>query len=295
MSPYVRVSADGLQAVFGSTTALTGYDNVDAVSGKPDVEVFRYDAQANEGTGAIVCISCNPTGARPHGDAHVPPYENDLYASRALSDDGSRVFFDGSDSLVPGDTNGVQDVYEWEAPGHGTCVVSSSDYSSRDGGCIALISSGKSARESTFLDASPNGNDAFFATLSSLLPQDTGLVDVYDARVDGGFAPPSAPGAVCEGEACQSPAVSPPSVTPGSFTFSGPGNPLIAPPPPSSSGTVKPKAKGLTSAQKLAKALKACRRDKPKHRRVVCEAKARKAYGAKRATPAGRTSSRKGA
>jgi hypothetical protein len=42
--------------------------------------------------------------------------------------------------------------------------------------------------------------------------------------------------------------------------------------------TGKDRAKPLTRAQKLANALKACRR-KPRHKRAVCERQARKAYG----------------
>ena len=36
---------------------------LDAVSGQPDEEVYLYDAVANR----LVCVSCNPTGARPVG------------------------------------------------------------------------------------------------------------------------------------------------------------------------------------------------------------------------------------
>ena len=72
-------------------------------------------------------------------------------------------------------------------------------YSPQNGGCIDLISSGQSTHDSEFLEASPNGNDVFFTTLQSLVPADFGLVDVYDARVDGGFRrlrrrPPNAKG-----------------------------------------------------------------------------------------------------
>ncbi len=40
----------------------------------------------------------------------------------------------------------------------------------------------------------------------------------------------------------------------------------------------------LTNAQLLAKALKACRKDKHKHKRIACEKQAKKRYTAKRAT-----------
>ena len=48
-----------------------------------------------------------------------------------------------------------------------------------------------------FLDASASGDDVFFATRERLAPTDTDeLVDVYDARVDGGFPAPTAADAV---------------------------------------------------------------------------------------------------
>ena len=49
------------------------------------------------------------------------------------------------------------------------------------GGCISLISSGASAEDSQFMDADDSGDNVFFTTEASLLPQDPGLVDVYDA------------------------------------------------------------------------------------------------------------------
>jgi hypothetical protein len=93
---------------------------------------------------------------------------------------------------------------------------------------VELISSGQSGRESSLIDASPTGSDVFFATLSSLWPGDPGLVDVYDARVGGGFPAPPEPAGSCEGESCQSPPPAPEAPTPASATYSGPGN-LAAP------------------------------------------------------------------
>jgi hypothetical protein len=225
-----RVSPDGLHAAFMSNAPLTDYDNTDANSGEADAEVFLYDATANGGAGKLICASCNPSGSRPAGAnvgsstiipgpplwaaAQIPVYENTLYAARVLSDDGRRLFFGSSDALVAGDTNGIQDVYEWEAVGAGSCKESSPAFSKQDEGCIALISSGQSGKDSEFLDASPSGDDVFFTTLSSLVPQDYGLVDVYDARVGGGFPSSQSGAEECEGEACQSPPVPPPPPTP---------------------------------------------------------------------------------
>lgn len=239
-----RVSADGAHLVFQSRAPLTGFDNIDANSGEPDVEVFTYEAG-----GALRCISCNPSGARPSGGRLPPPYrriptlfpfevaelkfwaaawiptwEHPLHDSNVLSADGGRVFFNSNDALLPRDTNGAQDVYQWEAPGTGRCDVEDADYFPQNGGCLELISSGESPSESEFWEASPDGEDVFFTTESSLLPQDPGLIDLYDARVGGGFAQPTQP-VPCEGEACQSPSPPPGFPTPASGAYRGPGNP----------------------------------------------------------------------
>ncbi|HTT96160.1 MAG TPA: hypothetical protein VMF55_15930 [Solirubrobacterales bacterium] len=238
-----RVSPDGLHAAFLSTASLTGFDNIDAQSGEPDAEAFVYDAAAEGGRGKLVCASCNATGTRPSGRqveespgnnqiklwaaAIIPGWPMQTRGSRALSDDGKRLFFTSFEALVPRDTNGKADVYEWEASsGRGECLGAQGGelFVPESSGCISLISSGRSPTDSEFLDATPSGDDVFFATLSSLVRQDTGLVDVYDARVDGGFPEPLAAPAACEGEACQGPTSSPAGQVPGSGSYVGPGN-----------------------------------------------------------------------
>jgi hypothetical protein len=234
-----RVSADGSHVAFMSNRSLTGYDNTDADSGKADIEVFVYEVG-----GSLHCVSCNPGGSRPVGRAasdpmihrygpytastplaaFIPGWQSSLYPSRVLSADGSRLFFNSFDSLSPRDTNGRMDVYQWEQAGIGGCDESRADFSAASGGCVSLISSGESPGDSEFVDASPSGDDVFFTTESALLPEDYGLVDIYDARVNGGFPHPAAPPAACEGEACQGPLASPNDPTPASASFEGAGN-----------------------------------------------------------------------
>ena len=242
-APYeraTRVSPDGARIAFESRAPLTGYDNA-GEDGRPSVEVFVYEAG-----GELFCVSCNPSGARPSstselrrpyepppqstsGQTHVPAaawiptWEHKLHASNVLSDDGGRLFFNASDALLPRDTNGAQDVYEWEAPGVGRCNTEDASYFPQNDGCLYLISSGESSEESEFWEASPDGRDVFFTTSSSLLPQDPGSIDLYDARVDGGFPQP-AEQPPCEGESCQSPPSAPNDPTPASAAFRGAGN-----------------------------------------------------------------------
>lgn len=254
-----HVSSDGLHVAFMSQATPTGYDNLDANNGRADAEVYLYDASADEGEGKLLCASCNPSRARPVGvelrtheglnqtdfwaAAHLPLWENTLYQPRALSEEGTRLYFESNDALTPRDTNGVGDVYQWEAPRSGGCEEGFPGYSALNEGCVNLISSGQSPRGSEFIDAGPDGHDVFFLTLSSLLPQDYGLIDIYDARVQGGFPQPPAPPPACEGEACQGSPEAPNDPTPASESFEGAGNvpeePVTRQPKPCAKGKVK--------------------------------------------------------
>ncbi len=298
----VRVSPDGRWLVFMSNRNLTGYDTHDALSGRPDEEVYLYDASNDR----LVCASCDPSGARPVGvengaagrlvgavgesdtwhAANVPPWTaEDLssarYQSRYLSDTG-RLFFDSNDALVSGDVNGTEDVYEYEPPGVGDCSGSLPSFGVRSGGCVGLVSSGTSAEESAFLDASGMGGDVFFLTTAKLASQDFDTaLDVYDAHECTTGVPcfasvPVSPPVCSTGDSCKAaPSPQPPVFgSPSSATFSGAGNV----PPAGVVPTVK--SRSLTRAQKLAQALRACRKRHGRAQRGVCERKARERYGA---------------
>ncbi len=185
-----RVTPSGEYLAFMSEAPLTGYDNIDSGTGSPDTEVFVYEA----GIEHLSCASCNPSGARPVGPAKVPPGKHTDHIPRYLSDDGQRVFFDSKDVLLPSDTNGLQNVYEYE------------------NGTIHLISPGDSEDISSFADASANGDDVFFTTRARLVPEDKDVnSDLYDARVDGGFPAPVSPPPQCADESCRGPLSAPPT------------------------------------------------------------------------------------
>jgi hypothetical protein len=237
-----RVSADGNYAAFTSSAPLTGFNNTDQRNGAADREAFLYDAEAEGGQGKLVCISCDPSGARPVGAnitfaegrppvwaaARIPTWTSSLYPGTPLTNEGpgARLFFDSFVPLVPRDTNGKGDVYEWEgAASPAACEeLGAERYAASSGGCLSLISSGQSPQDSEFLDADPSGKNVFFATGQSLLSQDPGLIDIYVAREGGGFAPPAPKPPGCEGEACQSPPEPPVDPTPASAAFNGAGN-----------------------------------------------------------------------
>jgi DNA-binding beta-propeller fold protein YncE len=232
----VRTSADGSHLAFVSAASPTGYDNADAKDGRPNLEVYLYDAEGDH----LACISCNPSGARPAGRtyesesslesrqiaARLPAAYNQFATPQVLSSDGNRLFFESYEALLARDTNGKDDVYEWQrATNQEACdQIGAELYVPSAGGCLSLISSGQSAIDSEIADAGPAGSDVFIRIAGSLLPQDPGQVDVYDARVNGGFAQPPAQPAACEGEACQGVPSPPNDPTPASSAFQGAGN-----------------------------------------------------------------------
>lgn len=274
-----RVVPDGRAALFASRAQLTSYENAN------QDELYLYDATS----GRLTCVSCNPSGARATSSVYLTGNllpaggeSRNAFLTRNLSDDGSRVFFQTQEALVPQDTNEQVDVYEWEREGAGGvdgCTRSSTSFSASSGGCLYLISTGQSSDQSYFGDASADGNNVFFFTRQSLVGQDQDENDdLYDARVEGGIAAQNpSPTTSCSGEeGCLGPTVSAPGFdAPSSTTFVGFGN--LAP-QPAAKPKAKSKPKPLTRAQKLAQALKACRRQ-PRRKRGSCEARARKQYG----------------
>jgi hypothetical protein len=273
----VQATPDGRFLVFASRAHLTPDDT----SSEGLAQLFEYDAA----TGSLTRISIGHDGYNANGNIEIeadvpsilPPgfaeVSSSTFATNAktVSDDGAYVFFQSNERLAPqalsGDPNstgvGHPNVYEYHA------------------GNVDLVSDGQ---DTATVDGEPgvqlhgttsSGSDVFFTTSDALVPQDGDTEqDLYDARIDGGFAPPPA-AAACAGEDCQGPPSAPPALlTAGSATFNGPGN--LTPPAPTA---VKPKP--LTNAQKLAKALKACRSKHDRHKRTTCEKQARKRYGPK--------------
>jgi hypothetical protein len=187
------------------------------------------------------------------------------------------LFFDSPDALVPQDTNGLEDVYEFEPVGVGGCAEGGSGYDEAAAGCLSLISSSTATTESSFYDASESGDDVFFDTTAKLVHEDFDRgYDLYDAHVCTPATPCptylSEPPPCSEGESCKAPPSPQPELfgAPPSATFDGIGN--FAPAP-----LARAKAKPLSNAQKLARALRACKRKQGK-RRSACVNQARRRY-----------------
>jgi DNA-binding beta-propeller fold protein YncE len=216
-----EASPDGRWLAFSSRAPLSGYDNTGpcGVEGKliPCEEAFLYDSQSGE----LLCPSCNRSGAHPLGDSTlrlIQGSDSSLPQPRYMLDNG-RLYFDTQDSLTPFDTNeGVEDVYQYEPEGIGSCE--------RESGCVNLISAGHEPIDSNLLAVDESGKNVFFTTRDQLVLKDRDdLLDLYDAREGGGIASETETSrGECQGEACQ-PAISPPNdPTPGSSSFEGAGN-----------------------------------------------------------------------
>lgn len=221
-----RTTPDGSVLAFESSAKLTAYAN------EGQTEVYLYNAD----TGTLSCPSCPAVGSPPEGSAHLQNDSRDLLiifdssvVLHSLSDDGRRLYFETPASLVSGDVDASQDVYQWEAQGTGTCGA--------QGGCVDLISSGHSLHAQNpplfggverptnfFFGATPNGHDVFILTRDALLPgARAGDFSIYDAREGGGFPQPE--GVSCEGEGCQgAPSPAPSRAAVASSTFNGRGN-----------------------------------------------------------------------
>jgi hypothetical protein len=189
--PVFAISPNGLHFAFVATSSLTGYDNTDPKTGQRHSEVF-------EGSfgGGLVCASCRADGSRPTGDATFSAYEGvpPGHRLRIVSEDGSRVFFNSTDAVVPQASGGKQQVFEYSE------------------GKVAPISKPDGETPAKFLDASADGDDVFFVTFEELTKNPNGGdMVVYDARVNGGFNGPG--DEPCQGSGCQGPPAPAPATT----------------------------------------------------------------------------------
>lgn len=291
-----NVTPDGRFLVFRSHRGLTP----DVTHSEGPAQVYRYDAHSER----LLRVSIGEQGFNDNGNdaqgdasfvrAQEGDAQNPARRDPTMSDDGSYVFFQSPAGLTPGALNNrpvtgnphalAENVYEWEAQGRGGCEQAS--------GCVSLISDGRDVIEGSrvpsavrLLDVDVTGENVLFETADQLGSGDTDTqVDIYDARVNGGFPAPVSP-PPCEASeiplagVCRQ-AGSTPSVfaAPGSLVFSGPGNTITETRPV----TGKPVARGLTRAQALKRALAVCRGRSHaggRARRVACERRARKRYG----------------
>jgi hypothetical protein len=193
-----NMSGDGGVLVFDTASQLLPSDTDESV------DVYRYDVTSDTLTQVSLGSGGTGNGAFEATTSNIAGGGFPSQVPRTVSADGSRAFFDTREALLPEDHNDQQDVYEWHD------------------GTLGLVSPATAGNASTFQGISSDGRDAFFMTDSTLTPndQDNGDIDVYDARIGGGFRTEPPPGE-------EPPSREPPSREP------PPGG---GPPPPGCSG-----------------------------------------------------------
>jgi hypothetical protein len=188
----LKVSSDGSTIAFATQAQIdTEYDNEDPENWNNFQQLYVWKI----GDTTPKCVTCTGTAkgqstiinqGLTEAEAKMPVLEG--WSKSNMLPDGSAVYFESSQPLLPADHNLVADVYEYN-------IVEEK---------LALISTGRAATPSNFMGASVDGRDVFFRTTQSLIPSDiNGAYDVYDDRIDGGKFPEKEPPALsCEGELC---------------------------------------------------------------------------------------------
>jgi hypothetical protein len=242
-----EATPNGGFAVFDSRADLTH----EGTSGLQ--QVFEYRARTGTSMPALVRVSAGGHGQNVYGATILSQHlRNPVSAPPlgAISDDGSYVVFESEDALTPQAASGFANVYEYHD------------------GAVYLISDGQDLTEggTRLFGIDGSGGDIFFASADQLVPQDGDTqIDVYDARIDGGFPEPA--GLECEGEGCQ-------------------GGLMATPLLPSPESTVQATGENAVPAssprQVTSKATKKKKRTKAKRKRMVKRVRPRGKRGSRR-------------
>jgi hypothetical protein len=200
----VMASGEGRFLVFTSEADLTNEDT----SGDRS-QVFQYDAaaktlvRASVGQGGYNDDGKDPAGGSTIANGFPQSYsyvvaDSPTSASGGEAPADGAVFFQSPDALTPqalddvqvGD-NFIENVYEYHE-GH--------VYLLSDGRDVSIVNAGPGTK---LAGSDPSGDNVFFFSSDPLVPIDGNTQqDLYDARIEGGFAtPPSTVG--CAGEICQ--------------------------------------------------------------------------------------------
>jgi hypothetical protein len=212
-APQAQSTPDGRYLVFTTASQLLDTDTDTAR------DVYRYDTDS----GVLTRASTNVFGVAGNGNAFPAAIDapSEHNPTTAISDDGTKIVFTTSEALSAADGNGEPDVYLWTpnrvsliSPG---AVGGGASEGANIRGVLAAITG--------------SGQDIYFQTPGALTPADgDDQVDVYDARIGGGFSFAKEPPCLGAGGACQSHSPGP-APTPAPVTAK----------PPADPGNVKPK------------------------------------------------------
>jgi hypothetical protein len=244
-SSYAQLIVRGTQADTDSTRDVYRYDAQTGVLDRVSLGEGGHDANGNN---SEFEAKIEPVGINPSGGQFSSVLTEQEMDTRAVSEDGSMVVFSSAEPLSADAINGHENVYIWhEQPG-------------QHEGSVSMISSGNSLTNDVFPVINLTGRDVFFTTSEGLVPQDTeGDLDVYDARIEGGFPQQPVERQQCSSDACQGALTNPaPLLVPGSVSQAAGGN-FAAPSKPAVKPKKKAKPKKKTTKKKKGKARKAGR------------------------------------
>ncbi|HWM63073.1 MAG TPA: NHL repeat-containing protein [Solirubrobacterales bacterium] len=207
-----EVGGDGHVLVFESKAPLSSDDGDGSFR-----DVFRY----HTGSQLIERLSKPVPPIADNGAFDVggrgpvaPPGTDFAEQSRWVSEDGNAIVFRTAEKLIPGDVNRAVDSYLW-ADGQLTRLPGTVDTSG-------------TLRDRAVL--SHDGSLVAFQTYQQLLPQDgDSAIDVYVARVGGGFAPAPPGPPNCDPPCTPAPPTSPAAPSSDASEAVVP----VVPPPPS--------------------------------------------------------------
>ena len=145
------ISDDGSHAAFMTKSSLTSYN-----SERHD-EVYTYDAETERAALRLL----QPVGAPPQSGSHVVTVSE---SGPFMSNDG-RTFFATKESLVPQDTDGIRDIYEYT---EGRAQLISSGTGDRDStGGLETVSFFFGNTQTGLESVSRDGTDVYFSTFET--------------------------------------------------------------------------------------------------------------------------------
>lgn len=209
------LSADGNVLLFETqASAALSADAMPAQCAKPNgglgncVQRYLYDDR----DGSLECISCNHDGLTSRS---VGAPASGTLEPTVLSGDGTTAAFATIEALLPADVNDDTDLYEWR---YGTLHLITDGASDFQEGLSVprLWAIDGSGQNILFGLVPPEGKLTGF--------ERDGVLNLYDARIGGGFEPP-VPETHCVEDSCQGPLqAAPPIEQPASSAFAGRGN-----------------------------------------------------------------------
>jgi hypothetical protein len=209
-SQRFQPSPDGRYVFFTTSAQLVPGDTDE------NSDVYRYDANTDE----YLWISAGLDGSG-NGPFYAEPVEGGVSAQR--------IFFTTREPLLPQDHNELEDVYEWT-----------------EAGGLGLLSAGTPGFEGEYMGSTGDARTVLFRTGATLVPRDRdgGELDIYAARVGGGFTEPVAPAGCGTGGPCEAAGTGAPHRT---LPAGGPGKPFIGLAPIDAAARQQLVAKGATT------------------------------------------------